>query len=119
VTQPGDKSGAGEATPRDRIAWHQIFLGYGLVLMLLMIVVVQHLDLFEDSQNHKGALSIVVAAVTILSVALMRPASRLHRNTLAHRPQIDDKLQWCAIFVLVLLSLATIVTGILTIPTSS
>lgn len=119
MTQPGDKSGAGEATPRDRIAWYQIFIGYGLVLMMLMIVVVQHLEVFEDRHDHKGALSIVVAAITIISVALMRPAKRFHQSTLANRPQIDDALQWCAIFVLVMLSLATIVIGILTIPTGS
>lgn len=104
--------------PKDQIAWKQILIGYGVVLIMLIVVATAQLGLFENPQDAKGPLSLIVCAVVILATVLARPVQAMHRTILSPRPRLDDTLQWISIWVLVLLSATTIIAGMLTFPLS-
>jgi hypothetical protein len=54
----------------------------------------------------------------IAATALAGPAKAFQRNLLADRPVLEGRLQWAAIVALVLLSISTVVHGILVLPAS-
>ena len=103
---------------RDRIAWQQIFVGYGMVLIMLMIAMLHQLGFSGNRDAMGGIGTAVVFAVVMAATALAGPAKAFRRNVLADRPVLEDKLQWAAIVALVLLSISTIVHGILVLPAS-
>lgn len=113
-TQPSE-TGAEDEPHADRIAWRQILVGYGLVLIMLLVV---GSSLFPDIEGMKGVLTAVVVGATLAATLLERPASAFHRAVLSESPGLDDALQWAAIVALLLLSAGTIVFGVLTLPAS-
>lgn len=103
---------------QDRIAWRQIFIGYGMVLMMLMLAVLHQLGFLVNRDAMGSIGTVVVFAVVVAATALSGPAKAFQRNFLADRPVLDDRLQWAAIVALVLLSISTIVHGIIVLPAS-
>ena len=106
-----------EAT-RDTAEWRQIFIGYGMVMIMLMLAVLHQLGLSENRNLMSGIGSAVVFAVVVAATVLTGPLKAFRRDVLAIRPALEDRLQWAAIGALVLLSIATIVHGILVLPAS-
>jgi hypothetical protein len=107
--------GTDDVPPADRIAWRQICIGYGLVLIVALVVGASRLG---HDETMKGTLTALVIAATLVSMILERPAAWLHKRLLAERPAVDDALQWVAIVILVACSGGTIAAGILTLPAS-
>ena len=103
---------------RDHIEWRQIFIGYGMVMIMLMLAVLHQLG-FSENRNLMSAIgSVVVFAVVVAATVLAGPLKAFQRDVLAIHPALEDRLQWAAIGALVLLSIATIVHGVLVLPTS-
>jgi len=103
---------------RDSITWTQIFIGYGMVMIMLMIAVLHQLGLSKNPDTLTTIGSVAVVAVIIAATALTGPISAFRRAVLSARPALEDTLQWAAIVFLVVLSFATIVHGILVLPAS-
>ena len=106
-----------EAT-RDYVEWRQIFIGYGMVMIMLMLSVLHQLGLSENRNLMSGIGSAVVFAVVVAATVLAGPLKAFRRDVLASRPALEDKLQWAAIVAMVLLSIAAIVHGVLVLPAS-
>lgn len=103
---------------RDHITWHQILVGYGLVLIMLLLSVMHQLGFSENPHELRDIGAIVIVAVVFTATVLERTVKAFHRNVLTVRPALEDTLQWLAIITLVLLSAATIVHGIYFLPES-
>ncbi|MEJ8311382.1 hypothetical protein [Agrobacterium larrymoorei] len=103
---------------QDRIAWHQIFVGYGLVLMMLLLSVLFQLGFAEDRDmlRNIGTAAVVVAVGG--ATVLKYPLGAFRRRVLVERPALENRLQWAAIIFLMLLSAATSVHGIMVLPAS-
>ena len=114
---PSSASDDAEAM-RDHIEWRQIFIGYGMVMIMLMLAVLHQLG-FSENRNLMSAIgSVVVFAVVVAATVLAGPLKAFRRDVLAIHPALEDRLQWAAIGALVLLSIATIVHGVLVLPAS-
>ena len=103
---------------RDHIEWRQIFIGYGMVMIMLMVAVLHQLGFSENPNLMSGTGSVVVFAVVVAATVLAGPLKAFRRDVLAIHPALEDRLQWAAIGALVLLSIATIVHGVLVLPAS-
>lgn len=106
-----------EAT-RDYVEWRQIFIGYGMVMIMLMVAVLHQLGFSENRNVMNGIGAVVVFAVVVAATVLSGPLNAFRRDVLASRPALEDKLQWAAVVALVLLSIAAIVHGVLVLPAS-
>ena len=106
-----------EAT-RDYVEWRQIFIGYGMVMIMLMVAVLHQLGFSENRNVMSGIGAVVVFAVVVAATLLSGPLNAFRRDVLASRPALEDKLQWAAVVALVLLSIAAIVHGVLVLPAS-
>ncbi len=115
MTPPTEPDEAGK--PRDRIEWYQIFVGYGVVGIMLLVLALPQAG-FDDRHALRGAGTIVIVTVVGASMALMRPMTAFRRDVLSVRPALEDALQWAAIVVLLLVSFGTSLLGILSIPAS-
>ena len=103
---------------RDRIAWHQIFVGYGLVLMMLLLSVLLQFGLADDRNMLRNIGTAAVVLAIGAGMMLKRPLAALRRAVLVERPVLEDRLQWGAIILLMVLSLVTSVHGIMMLPAS-
>lgn len=115
VTAADRSTGGGDAAPRDIIPWRRIFVGYGIVLIMLSILVLSYFGLSYRMRSPTGPVEIGYMAAILICMALVKPAGALHRRFLAHHAGLDDRLQWVAIGLLFLLSAGTIVFGLLTL----
>lgn len=104
-----------ERAPRDLVPWRQIFVGYGIVLIMLSILVLSNFGLSYRMRGPTGPVQIGYMAAIAICMALVKPAGTLHRRLLSHRTELDDRLQWVAIGLLALLSAGTIAFGLLTL----